>query len=159
MQQFEATDYPHQLLPTIAKSGDDVEEFLATLTAGLPRINTTPGHALLDIGINDRAAMPPAAEWQADFAAILDALRAKWPEIQVWVMYPWARGADAQAATLHSWIDTVISTRSDWVHVAGDEAVWMKGSDDGATLTDDGVHPNEAGYEVMATVWLTGMGF
>lgn len=92
-------------------------------------------------GANDLSvALPSQASWQNNYIAMIDLVHAKWPNARIWITRPWRRNKDADSATLHTWIDNVVAARSAYTFVGDDEAVWLKGSDDGATNTSDGVH-------------------
>lgn len=113
---------------------------------------------LLNLGANDFVAGTSQAAYETAMGQILDAAKVKWPNLQASVMRPWRRGYDAEAASMAGWVSNVTSTRA-WAHVGPDEAVFLKGADDGATYTSDGVHPNAAGYALTATQWQTAMGY
>lgn len=107
----------------------------------------------LNWGANDVGSLPAEATWEADYLAIIDKVHAKAPNAKVYLMRPWRRGYDAECATLHGWIDTIVAARA-FTYVGPDEAVWMKGADDGATMTVDGVHYSAAGTTEAAAQWL-----
>jgi len=116
-------------------------------------------YALITIGANNfGGALPPQATFEADLAYTLDAIHTAWPATRLGVALPWSRTYDAQADTLATWIANVLSTRS-WAFAGPDERVYLKGADDGATYTVDGVHPNAAGYALAAARWQTSMGY
>jgi len=116
---------------------------------------------LCNWGANEMTgALPAEATWEANYLTIIDAVLAKWPNATVYLMYPWIQGQDAKAATLHGYIDTIIAARPGGRVVAGpDEAVWLKGADDGATMTTDGIHYSAAGMLEAAAQWATVLGW
>lgn len=119
-----------------------------------------PIHVLLNWGANDMATTLPAqATWQNYYLTIIDAVHAKWPQAKVWIMYPWRQSQDANATTLHGWIDNVIAARSSFTFAGPDEAVWMKGADNGATQTVDGVHYSTTGNTTAANQWKAAFGY
>lgn len=129
----------------------------AGIGAFLAGVSVTADYALVNLGSNDIGTLPPEATWKSDYAAVLDALRTKWPSVSVLVARPWRRGSNANADTLATWISDVIASRP-WAALGTDERVYLKSSDDGATYTSDGLHPNEAGYLVAASLWQAAMG-
>lgn len=131
----------------------------ATL-AGLPAAIEQPTHVLLNWGRNDYdyATVDGGVQWIARYQTVLDKLHAKWPGARVYLMYPWSRNLDAYAASLHGYIDTVIGSRA-FAYSGPDEAVWLKGADNGATMTYDGVHYSATGKAECAAQWLTAMGY
>lgn len=114
---------------------------------------------LLNWGANDMVgSLPAQATWQNNYLSIIDAAHAKWPNATIWVMYPWRQGQDANATTLHGWINNVVAARSAYTFVGPDEAVWLKGGDDGAT--NGTVHyTNPVGATAAAAAWKTTLGY
>lgn len=117
-----------------------------------------PTAVLCNWGANDMTALPAEATWKADYLTILDAVNAKWPDATVYISYPWRQGSDADAATLHAWIDDIVAVRA-FARVADDEAVWLKGADDGATMTSDGIHYSVAGNAEKAAQMVAALGY
>ncbi len=129
------------------------------MLAGQPNNHT---HVVINLGVNDFgiATMGP---WIADMETVIDAVHARYPQASIWVMYPWKRSFDATAATYHTWVDQIITDRP-FVIAGPDEAVWLKGSDDGATNTYDGIHYSYAsgppnGETACAAQWQTKFGY
>ena len=117
-------------------------------------------HVLITLGVNDFPAMPAEAAYKADLATILDTIHAKWATTKVYVALPWGRNYDAQADIMAPWITAVIGARAAWAFVGPDERVWMKGADNGATMTVDGIHPSTpAGRIEGAARWQTIIGY
>lgn len=118
---------------------------------------------LINLGVNDCFfGLPAEATWKANYRSILDKVHAKAPKSPVYLMRPWGRTYDACAATLHGWIDDLVATAgADGlpVHVGPDEAVWLKGVDDGATMTSDGTHYSAAGNAEAVVQWRAVAGF
>jgi lysophospholipase L1-like esterase len=112
----------------------------------------------VNLGANDTQLLPAEADWKADFAAILDALHARWPLAHAYVMRPWRRNYAAAMATLIGWEADVIAARAPWAHVGPDES-FLEGGDNGASLTTDGIHPNDAGYALTAAAWRAAIGY
>lgn len=103
---------------------------------------------LYNIGVND-FGIASHAQWVADVEYVIDAIHAKWPESKVYLTKPWKRNFDATADTFAGWIDEIVAARS-FVYVGDDERVWLKGSDNGATMTADGIHYTAAGQAQAA---------
>jgi hypothetical protein len=127
--------------------------------ATLAAIQDARTDALLNLGINDTANMPTEAQWESDYAFILDALHTKWPLSRVFCAKPWGRGATVNANILAGWIDNVLATRGAWAFPGPDERVVLENGDDGVTYTYDGTHYNEAGKMMMAQQWKSRMGY
>lgn len=106
-------------------------------------------------------ALDPGEEaaFKADYAYILDAVHTRFPLASVGVNLPWARGEDVDAATAKTWIEAVLLPRAAWTFIAVDEAVTVKGADDGATNTYDGIHLSAAGITAVSQAIVTAMGY
>jgi hypothetical protein len=94
--------------------------------------------ALVSLGVNDFGSISEAT-WITQYQYIVDAIRARWPAIEIYIMRPWKRNHDAQADMVAGWIDTIVASRS-FLHLGPDERIWLKSDDDGATNTYDGIH-------------------
>lgn len=139
---------------TTQQAASTINSMIAGLSPQQPVVNI-----LLNWGANDMGGLPAEATWEGYYYTILDALHAQWPNAKCYIMRPWKRGFDADAATLHGWIDTIVAARSTFAAVGPDEAVWLKGSDNGATNTTDGQHYSAAGEIACASVWQTTLGY
>jgi hypothetical protein len=113
--------------------------------------------ALLSLGVNDFNSITEAT-WISQYQYIVDAIHTRWPAVQIYIMRPWKRDYDAAADTVAGWIDTIVASRS-FLHLGPDERVWLKGADNGATNTYDGVHYSAAGEAACAAVWKTVLGY
>lgn len=93
-------------------------------------------------GANDATIVPfpDEATWEAAYESVLDILHARFPAATMYLSFPWRRSYDAECATLHGRLLHVIAARSAFVVAGDDEAVWLKGADNGAQNTVDGVH-------------------
>jgi len=98
-------------------------------------------------------------QWKANLTAMLDAIHAKWPAAAVYVTRPWVRGFDSDCNTLAGWISDVVATRATFAAVGDDERVWLKGADNGATMTSDGLHYSVAGNTEKAAQMKTLLGY
>jgi len=145
----------------IARASQTVTSMKPLIDADLAA-NTNPfvQFAVVNLGANDVVAgLPAEAAWEADLGYILDAIKVKWPAAKVYVMRPWRRYYAAGCNTLAGWIATVVGARAAWAFVGPDERVFLENGDNGATYTDDGVHPNAAGYSLTAAQWIAVLGY
>jgi len=121
-----------------------------------------PTYFLINLGANDVGdaswATITEAGWTVGLTAIVDAMHAKAPNAHIYIMRPWRQGYDARCDSLAAWINDVVTSRSSFCHLGPDERVFLKGADDGATMTADGTHPNHAGYVETAAQWKTALG-
>lgn len=129
-----------------------IDTVIANISAADPWM--TPTFALLQLGTNDLGAMPLEADCISDYQYILDALNTKWSGIQCYLTKPWWTGHDTEENTYAGWVDTIVASRA-FAHVGIDERVVIKPY---ANLTDDGKHPNAAGYAAEAAAWKTLLG-
>lgn len=125
------------------------------LIAAEPR-NHTDG--LYRIGVNDFIT-GNETDWKADVLYVLDAMKARWPAIQIKISKTWKQGFDSTASTYAGWVDDIVAARSSFVSVGDDERTWLKGADDGATNTTDGVHYSAAGQTAAAAAIQTALGY
>jgi hypothetical protein len=58
-----------------------------------------------------------------------------------------------------NWLNDVLASRSGWAFPGPDERVFLENGDDGASMTDDGVHPNALGEYRSAQEWRRCIGF
>jgi hypothetical protein len=144
-------------LYNVGLGGSTVASGLAALTTTLagmpPALYASDVRVLINYGVNDMAAMPSAGTWQANYLAMIDAIHAKWPTARIYLMRPWFRTHDADSDTLAGWIATIIAARATFVFPGPDERIWLKGSDDGATMTVDGAHYSAAGNVEAVNQW------
>ncbi len=116
-------------------------------------------YVLINLGVNDdNSGLPVEATWESNYKAILDAIHARWPDALVYLSKPWERNNDSNMDVIAGWIDHVVASKS-YARNGHDERIWMKGSDNGATYTTDGIHPNTAAQSVLAAQWLSALGY
>lgn len=145
--------------PVLAMNGWKVANLAAGVDAWITTATAPVRWALVNIGAVDLADGTAQAAYEADLAYVLDAIHAAWPACRVRVSKAWRRGYDAQADAMAGWIDNVLATRGAFAAVGDDERVWLKGADDGATMTYDGVHYSPAGQAEKVSRTLTAMGY
>lgn len=114
---------------------------------------------IINLGVNEMAALPDSATWVGNYLYIIDALKVKYPNSVVYLTKPWKRGYSAQANVLSGWIDSILAERSTFAYVGDDERIWLENGDDGATMTLDGVHYSSAGNTAKITVVRDAIGF
>lgn len=115
-------------------------------------------YALIDLGVNGIAALQEAST-KTHYQEIIDAIHTKWPDCKIYLTKPWMRDADVYADNLAGWIDDLITDNSGYCYVADDERGWLKGSDNGVTMTIDGVHYNAVGYAEKINQMVTVFGY
>lgn len=115
------------------------------------------GWVLMNFGANGLAADP--TQWENTYIAALDQIHAALPNMQIYLSRPWKRGSDAAADAKADQIDVVVAARSAFTHLGDDERIWMKGADDGATMTVDGLHYSAAGQTGAANAKKAALGF
>lgn len=114
-----------------------------------------PVRVLLNIGANDIAGGTSQAAFEASSLSALDKINAALPNATVYMAKPWwGSYGDAAANQMAGWIDNVVAARL-FVVNGHDERVWLKGSDNGATMTTDSAHYSAAGQTECKNQWLT----
>lgn len=128
------------------------------MAANLATRNHVPNYILVNVGANDASGGTAQATFEAAYGSFLDKLHVKWPNALIYCMRVWVRGFAAACNNIdNTWIPNVLATRS-WAFIGPDERVFLENSDDGATYTVDGIHPNRLGYILTASQWKTTLG-
>lgn len=148
----------HECYPREGFSGQTASQMAVRIAADLAAVTGTPDYILLNLGANDVVALPAQAIWKADMETIISACLAKWPNTQIYIMRPWRRSYATECNSLATWIGEIVAAHASGVHLGPDERVFLENGDDGVTYTGDGVHPNAAGYQLVATQWRTALG-
>lgn len=146
-----------------------------TLLTQLPaNVKTYPEwitHIALNWGVNDMNSWPlNQATWISQYGQIVSYLHTKYPNAVFYISYPWRVGYDSQAATMHGWVDTVISNCAGigaTCYAGVDEAIVIKASDNGFLETDasppingSGVHySNPLGVGLYAAAMKAALGY
>lgn len=143
----------------LARNGSTVASMKALVDADLAAMSgPSVSKVLFNLGANEVGTVAEAT-WEANVLYILDAFRAKWPSVEVYIARPWRRGFDADCDDIAAWIDVVVAARS-FAHLGPDERVTIKAGDDGATNTWDGVHYSvPVGATAWAEAWKTTLGY
>jgi len=128
--------------------------------AALATITTDVHYVLSDLGVNDFASgLPDETTWKANYQSIIDDLRARWSSVQIYITKPWSRNHDSDATTMAGWIDDLVAANSGVCFVSDNENTWLKGADDGATMTTDGIHYSATGNAEKITRVVTALGY
>ena len=141
---------------TVATVADGITATLASMPAASVAADI---RVLINLGVNDiTTTLPSESTWNANYLTIIDAIHVKWPTAKVYLMRPWLHGNpspsyDTECNTVADRIASIISERSSFVFAGPDERVWLKGSDDGASMTTDLTHYNAAGNTEVVNQW------
>ena len=142
----------------MAYGGQSTTTIAGTVAADIASHSVVvPKDVLLSMGSNNINASQ--AQLETDYGTILDAINAAWPASRVFVTLSWIRNADAGADTHAAAVAAVLASRGAWAFVGPDERVILKGADNGATNTSDGVHPSPSGSAALAAEWKTLLGY
>lgn len=146
--------------PAIALGSTTASYWATNLSASLATAIGTPTHILCNLGVNDVAASVTEAAFKADYQTIIDLLHAKWPSAKIYLARPWrATIYQSELAAMRTWIADLVTANPGICFLGTDEIAFLEGGDDGATYTEDGIHPNAAGYALTAAAWQTAMGY
>jgi len=141
-----------------AVSGISIAGYAAIVGSMLGDVKINQQYVLIDLGVNN-ISNQIEGNVKADMATIIDAIVLKWPAIKIYITKPWMRGQDAAATTLAGWLDDVIALYPGICFSADNENTWLKGADDGATMTIDGVHYSTAGNTEKINRMKTALGY
>lgn len=141
-------------------------QFTSLMALGQPAEDWAVRDVLLNFGVNDAVTIAGIltvdgqALWVLQWVQFFDLIHARFPQARIFVARPWMRaGADADYDTLAAGIATAVAERPGFAFVGMDERVWLKGADDGATMTTDGTHYSAAGAAEAAAQWATVLGY
>lgn len=141
--------------PSVSVLGANGAAYLADGSSAL----AYPTYVLVDLGEHDMVAgTVNQTNFQNSYLALIDAIVAKWFDAEIYLDFPWAVPCDAQYAAVKGYVQNVIAARS-MCHAGVDQGVVLKGGDNGATNTSDGIHMNAAGLTAYAAAMKTAMGF
>ncbi len=142
----------------VARAGLQTAEAHLYLDTNLPAVSQPAHICTIDLGVNDFGD-PLYAEtyWKTEFRGVIDAVRSKWPDCQIYIATVWKRGAAVDINTLAGWVFNVIAEYATGVYWGMDERDWLEGGDDGVTNTLDGVHYSTAGQTAAANAWCAGI--
>jgi lysophospholipase L1-like esterase len=143
----------------LASSGWTVQSLSQSVQAWLNAATATPSFVLINIGVNDTATSQ--ASFEASLADVLDKVHTKWPSAAILVWKIWRRGSETQMNLIDdTYIPNVLASRP-WATSPAelDERVYLKGSDNGALETTDGLHPTTLGFALWAAAAQAAMGY
>lgn len=126
---------------------------------------TYPHWVLCDLGEHDMVGTPPGGvpdqtTFQNSYLTLIDAAHAKWPSAQFLLDFPWTVPLNGSMyTTFKGYVQNVIAARSTICAVGVDQGVTIKGGDNGATNTSDGIHFSTAGKTAYASAMQTAMGY
>lgn len=148
---------------TLALSGKTTTWWAAYIDTYLPTVSSVPDVIFYNLGANDAYyGMLSESEYKTKAGYILDAVHAAFPAATVYVASIWRRGYDSDCDLMATWNAAVIADgRSAWCHTGIDErgASGLEGTDNGAALTLDGIHPNAAGLVWYVNALRTVLGY
>lgn len=135
-----------------ANGGWTVAMRLANIATDLNGIMGSPSDVVCMYGTNEMTSMPTEAQFKSDYLALIAAWHRKYPDAKVWLMKPWRRGKASEVVTIAAWIDAIVAdpSCSAFTKVGADCSTFLPGTDDGASTTVDGIHPNRAGHILLA---------
>jgi hypothetical protein len=143
---------------TIAIAESSIDSWLLSHT-----VNARNDHNIffLNWGINEiENGGIVEANWKASYLYVIDAIRTKYANAEIYITKPWGRGYTADCNTLAGYIDAIVAARSTFCHVGDDERTWLEGGDDGATNTRDGIHYSDvAGQTAKVTAIRAVLGY
>lgn len=142
-------------------SGISIAGYASIVDATLGAVSFQPHHVqnvLVNLGVNGIATQEEAAT-KTNYQYIIDVIHTKWPTAKLYLTKPWMRGYDTESTTLAGWIDDLIAANPGVCFVADDESVWLKGADNGVTMTTDGVHYSTAGNTEKINQMVTVFGY
>jgi len=142
-----------------AVGGYAVADIKAGIDADLAGKSGTPTDVLILLGTNDVTAEHgwPIAEatWKADYNYILDAIHTTYNSAKIYLGYCYRSGYLTELTTLAGWINDMLAER-DYCYAGIDAYALYDGHPE---LLSDGLHPNYAGFVVMAAAWKTILGY
>ena len=158
MLSAEAAPVNTYIVESTRLPGETTTAIAGHVATEVTQMNTNPPEeVMLSMGSNNICWAQVSLE--ADYTTILDALHTAWPTARLFVTRSWIRGYDACADTHATAVDAVLVGRGAYAFVGPDERVILKGADNGATNTTDGVHPSPAGSAALAADWITRLGY
>ena len=141
--------------------GGTLASFAANITSHLNNAmrgaGIYPTVICINYGVND-IVQGTTANYEANYLTAVDAIHARWPDALIYISKVWSQGNDTICDTLATKVDNVIAARS-FTRLADDERVWLKGADNGATMTTDGVHYSVAGQAEKLNQMKTVLGY
>ncbi len=143
----------HILNPTRFNIGGyDVGEMADWLEAELTSSTATPANILINLGANDVPEPTPEAQFKAEYKRIIDRCKSIFPGVPIYLAGPLLRNdglvTSEKLALINAYIADLVTS----------ESVNAGISEVGLTL-GDGVHYSAADLPIVATRWLTVLGY
>jgi hypothetical protein len=139
--------------PTFSISGWETHDARDNVNAWLAKtMSGTPDYILCNLGVNDYAQSKTYDSVRVSWEYVVEAFHAKWPNAVIFLMRVWGWEGSAASWPPNLAIDYIVDTYS-YVYAGPDEGVWLRGSDEGATMTYDAIHYSEAGQAECAVQW------
>lgn len=145
-------EYPNRV-GISGQRADTAAIALATQMPDTEDVPGTPDYVLINLGRNDAGAGISETLFKDSMGTILDYIIAQYPLTKIYIQLVWDRVYADECDVVDGWITDIIALRSDYCFVGPDERIYLENGDNGTTYTDDGTHPNSAGYQVMADQW------
>lgn len=148
-------------VPRDGHGGFGILDTKAGIDASIAAVTITPGHILILLGANDVApahwALFNEATWKAAYQYVIDACHAKWSSAKIYLGKSFRTGYEVNLITVAGWIDDLVSSNPGVCFAGIDSRTFYDGHE--AELLIDDVHPNHAGFIVMAAAWKAAMGY
>ena len=145
-------------------SGSSVASYLSAIETTLINIPINVSFILLTLGTNDLAlGLPAEATWKANFRLIIERLHTQCPNAKIGINKPvYLQAAPpstpvAETSTLNTWMDSVVAEYA-YCFIGVDETD-LENSDGYLTYFTDRAHQTAAGYDLVASLWQTAMGY
>ncbi len=156
LKNFTNTVYEPTQLATSGWRASELNSATASWLSGVSNLD----RVMINVGINDIIQATSQATYESNLGQILDKIHAAFPSAKVYVERVWGRNRDAACNTMDDvWIPNALSTRASFAFVGGDERVYLKGSDDGASETTDGIHRTALGETLTAYALRAALGY
>ena len=145
--------------------GYDISAMKVYVLANIGAETDVPEKIIINMGTNDARAVTITSQaiFEADYIAIIDALRAKWAGVPIYIAKIWRGDSEttiANSATINTYIDNIIAHYPSGVSLGLNEAVTLENGDAGVTYYKvDLVHPNAESQVLQANTWLAAMGY
>lgn len=125
---------------------------------GFVEVEKVPESVLINLGSNDlfwiNQGSVNQASWTANMGTILDAVHAKWPTANVYLMRVYnSDWPTEQTALDDTYIPAALVGRTAWAFVGPDERTFLPGN------TSDNTHPTAHGYDLTNEEWQPVLGY
>ena len=111
----------------------------------------------INLGVNNVGTYPNA-NFVPYYEYIINAYHTRFPTSKIYCARVWRQGYDSNCDSYDNIYLPQIVSDLPFVQYGPDERIVLKGSDNGATNTYDGIHPSAAGESDMAAGWKVSLG-